>query len=103
NCFTLFHRTGPNDEKPETVRIQTDDTGHCGADGALTRDFLDLIHKKDNPSRPGLKEGIESAIMCLAADKSVERGCSIALPQLHSQVFDPVRPSQPTVTPSTSR
>ncbi len=85
--FTIYHRTGPNNEQPEIIRVHPDNFGHNGADGELTTDFLNLINSKPNPSRPGLKEGIESAIMCLVADQSTQTGQSLNLSQPRTKVF----------------
>jgi len=87
DCFTIYHRTGPNNERPEVIKVHPDDFGHNGADGELTSDFLNLINSKPNPSRPGLKEGIESAIICLVADQSAMAGQSINLSESRLKVF----------------
>jgi len=87
NCFTIFHRTGPNNEKPEVIRVDCDSYGHNGGDPVLATDFIDLINGKQNPSRPGIKEGIESAIICLIGDKSAETRQSIELTEYRNQVF----------------
>ena len=100
NYFTLFHRIGPNDEKPEVVQVHTDGSGHGGGDGILTTDYWNLIQGKPNSWRPGLKEGIESAIMCLVADKSVELERSINLSEHRNRVFNgnPILPSSESTT-----
>jgi predicted dehydrogenase len=86
--FTIYHRTGPNNEKTEIIRVHPDDFGHNGADGELTTDFMNLIKRTPNPSRPGLKEGIESAIMCILADESAATGQSVAVDKYRQAVFN---------------
>jgi hypothetical protein len=87
--FTIYHRTGPNDEKAEKVRIDANtEYGHNGGDPILTSDFWNLIHGIEHPWRPGLKEGIESAVMCLVAEESVKTGSSIELTPTRKQVFE---------------
>lgn len=88
NYFTIFHRTGPNDEAPEIVKVNPDSLGHNGGDSVLVDDFIDLINGKENLWRPGLREGIESAIMCIVADESAGLGHSINLAEIRSHVFD---------------
>ena len=87
NFFTIYHRTGANDERKEVVKVYPENYGHNGGDGPLTMDFLDLINSRQNPSRPGLKEGIESALVCIEADKSAETGQSIDLKATRQAVF----------------
>lgn len=87
NYFTIFHRTGPNNEKPEIVKVHPDEWGHNGAEKPLITDFLNLIEGKPNPWRPGPKEGIESAIICIVADESIEQGRSIDLAEYRNRVL----------------
>lgn len=87
NFFTIFHRTGPNDERKEVVKVYPEKYGHNGGDGPLTMDFLNLINSMPNQSRPGLREGIESALVCIEADKSAKTGQSIDLKTTRQTIF----------------
>lgn len=87
NRIVVYHREGPNDERPEEIIVDTDGSGHGGGDSILNNDFINMLKGTDNATRPGLKEGIDSAIMCLAADRSWKTGNIIDMNPLFNEVF----------------
>ncbi|MHB9071400.1 MAG: Gfo/Idh/MocA family protein [Sedimentisphaerales bacterium] len=86
-CFTLFRRTGADNEVRHIIEVHPDKSGHGGGDSILTNDFFKLLQGNPNLDRPGLKEGVESALMCIAADKSVQTGQQILLADMQQQIF----------------
>ncbi len=87
NMITVYHHRGPNEEEREDIKVTSDGTGHGGGDSVLNRDFIDLLQAKVNHVRPGLKEGIESAILCIAADESRETGQAVDIASYFKKVF----------------
>ena len=87
NQLTVYHHRGPNEEEKEVVKVETNGTGHGGGDSFLNRDFINMLNGKESFARPGLKEGITSALMCLAADKSKDTGQVIDLDYYFNKVF----------------
>jgi predicted dehydrogenase len=85
--ITLFKHTGPNNQELETLKISHDGSGHGGSDSGITADFLNLLKGQNRPGRPGLKEGIESSLMCLACDMAAESREVYQLAKLRSKVF----------------
>jgi predicted dehydrogenase len=87
-----IHRRGKlGREQIETVQVNPDASGHNGGDSQITRDFFDLLNGQRNPTRPGLREGIEASLLSLAADESAKLTQPVRLATLRQQVF--VRPS----------
>jgi predicted dehydrogenase len=87
NQITLFKHTGPNNQTIEVLDIAHDGSGHGGSDSVITADFLDLLNGQESPERPGLKEGVESAMMCLAADMSAASNAVIELDAIRKTIF----------------
>jgi len=91
NYFTLFKRTGADNEVRHVIEVHPDNSGHGGGDSVLTNDFFKMLQGNPNLDRPGLKEGIESALMCIAAEQSVQTGQQILLTEMQQQVFGRVQ------------
>lgn len=87
NQIMLFRHTGPNNQEIEVFNISHDGSGHGGSDSVITADFLNLLNGHESPDRPGLKEGIESAMICLAADASAKSNTMISLEDLRKEIF----------------
>jgi predicted dehydrogenase len=87
NQITVFRHTGPNNQAIETITVNHDGSGHGGSDSVITADFLNLLNGQDSPERPGLKEGVESAMMCLAADMSAKSNTVMELESLRKGIF----------------
>jgi len=87
NLIKVYRRKGANDESEEVIRINHDGSGHGGGDSAIVNDFCDAINSHDNPHRPGLAEGIEAALICLAAEQSVRAGNGVEVDSIRQRVF----------------
>jgi predicted dehydrogenase len=87
NQITVFKHAGPNDQTIEVFEIHHDGSGHGGSDSVITEDFLSLLNGSDLPERPGLKEGIESAMICFAADTAAKDNTVISIENLRKEIF----------------
>lgn len=94
NCFTIFNRTGADNEVRHIIEVHPDQSGHGGGDSVLTNDFFKMLQCNPNLDRPSLKEGIESALMCIAAEKSVQTGQQISLASMQQQIFSQAESTQ---------
>jgi predicted dehydrogenase len=90
NCMRVFRHGKLGTEVVETIHVYPDESGHNGGDSILSKDFFDLLQGRRNPERPGLREGIEASILCLAADQSAASGMPVRLDSIRHQVFDGV-------------
>lgn len=91
NQIRIYRRGALGSEVVETVTVAPDDSGHNGGDSVITRDFFGLLSGQRNPSRPGLRQGIEASLLSLAADQSAASCQPVRLDSLRQRVF-----SQPT-------
>jgi hypothetical protein len=91
-CFTLFKRTGADNEVRHIIEVHPDKSGHGGGDSVLTNDFFKMLNGSPNLDRPGLKEGIESAMMCIAANQSVATAQQIQMAEMRQEVFTYTQP-----------
>jgi predicted dehydrogenase len=91
-CFTLFKRTGADNEVRHIIEVHPDKSGHGGGDSVLTNDFFKMLNGSPNLDRPGLKEGIESAMMCIAANQSVATAQQIQMAETRQEVFAYTQP-----------
>ena len=93
NRFTIFKQDLRGNETMTIVEVHPDTSGHSGGDSVLTKDFLKLLEDNPNSNRPGLQEGIEAAMMCIAADQSVESHEIVKLNRIRRKVFgDEIKP-----------
>jgi predicted dehydrogenase len=87
NRFTIFKQDLRHNETLTVIEVHPDASGHSGGDSVLTSDFLKLLEGNPNKNRPGLQEGIEAAMMCLAADQSVESHEFVKINPMRRKVF----------------
>ena len=60
---------------------------HHGGDGVLAHAFWRTAANQAAPSRAGLREGIDAALVALAAQQSAAAGQSIDITEMRNQVF----------------
>jgi hypothetical protein len=87
NRFSVFKQDLQGNETITVVEVHPDASGHNGGDSVLTNDFFKHLEGNPNKDRPGLQEGIDAAIMCIAADESAESGELIKLSPIRRKVF----------------
>lgn len=97
--LTIYSKNDGVSEKAEVIHVNPDDSGHNGGDSELIKDFHALLDETLRDDRPGLREGIEAAMVCIAADQSVQSGETVALETLRGGIFgqDSETPSAPKV------
>ena len=87
NRFTIFHSSGADAETPRVVEVHPDKSGHNGGDSVLTNDFFKLLENNPNKNRPGLREGIEAAMMCVVAEQSAQSNKLLELNPARREIF----------------
>jgi predicted dehydrogenase len=87
NSLTIYRRINSYEERSETITVHPDRSGHNGGDSVLTNDFFALLNGEPRGDRPGLQEGIEAALLCIAADESARRNKAVELDKLRQEVF----------------
>lgn len=70
------------------IPIAAESHNHHGGDGVLAHAFWRTAANQSDPSRAGLREGIDAALVALAAQESAAVGRSIDIAELRNQVFD---------------
>lgn len=85
--FTIYSNENGDSEKAEVIRVNPDNSGHNGGDSELIKDFHALLNENFGHERPGLREGIEAAMVCIAADQSVQSGEMIGLEKMRNKIF----------------
>ncbi|HET7016533.1 MAG TPA: Gfo/Idh/MocA family oxidoreductase [Streptosporangiaceae bacterium] len=70
------------------IPIAAEKHNHHGGDGVLAHAFWRTAANQAEPSRAGLREGIDAALVALAAQQSAAAGQSVNIAELRSQVFD---------------
>ena len=70
------------------IPIAADKHNHHGGDGVLGHAFWRAAANQSDPSRAGLREGIDAALVALAAQQSAAVGRSIDIAEMRNQVFD---------------
>lgn len=83
----VMHRTGPNNESIEEIPITHDGSGHGGGDSVLVRDFAALMNGEASDVRATLRDAIDAALVCLAADESVREGRMVRLESDRRQIL----------------
>jgi predicted dehydrogenase len=71
----------------EEIPIAAEKHNHHGGDGVLAHAFWRTAANQAAPSRAGLREGIDAALVALAAQQSAAAGQSIDIAELRNQVF----------------
>lgn len=88
NCFTVYKQDVNGNDTSTVIRVYPDASGHGGGDSVLTNDFFKLLEGNPNTDRPSLQEGIEAAMICLAADQSVESHELVKIHPMRQKVFE---------------
>jgi predicted dehydrogenase len=70
------------------IAIAAEKHNHHGGDGVLGHAFWRTAANQADPSRAGLREGIDAALVALAAQQSAAVGQSIDIAEMRNQVFD---------------
>lgn len=70
------------------IPIAAEKHNHHGGDGVLGHAFWRTAANQADPSRAGLREGIDAALVALAAQQSAAAGQSIDIAEMRNQVFD---------------
>ncbi len=70
------------------IPIEAEKHNHHGGDGVLAHAFWRTAANQADPSRAGLREGIEAALVALAAQRSAASGQAVGIAELRHQVFD---------------
>ncbi len=70
------------------IPIAAETHNHHGGDSVLARAFWRTAANQAAPSRAGLREGIDAALVALAAQQSAATGHPVNITELQSQVFD---------------
>jgi predicted dehydrogenase len=71
----------------EGIQIVAERHNHHGGDGVLGHAFWRTAANQADPSRAGLREGIDAALVALAAQQSAAVGQSIDIAEMRNQVF----------------
>jgi predicted dehydrogenase len=69
------------------IPLAAENHNHHGGDGVLAQAFWRTAANQADPSRAGLREGIDAALVALAAQQSAVTGQSIDIAELRHQVF----------------
>jgi predicted dehydrogenase len=69
------------------IPVAAEKHNHHGGDGVLGHAFWRTAANQAEPSRAGLREGIDAALVALAAQQSAAVGQSIDIAEMRSQVF----------------
>jgi predicted dehydrogenase len=70
------------------IPVEAESHNHHGGDGVLAHAFWRTAAKQAEPSRAGLREGIDAALVALAAQQSAATGQSVDIAEMRHQVFD---------------
>lgn len=70
------------------VPVTAEKGNHHGGDGVLAHAFWHSAANQADPSRAGLREGIDAALVALAAQQSAAGGQSVDIAEMRRQVFD---------------
>jgi len=87
NEMFIYRRGKLGTEQVEKVVVSPDASGHNGGDSIITQDFFNLMNGVRNPTRPGLREGIEASLLSLAADQSARQTMPVRINSLRQKVF----------------
>ena len=80
-------RPGTDDPQHESFVIAHDDSGHHGGDSVISDYFKAMLKGTPNPPPAGLQEGIESCLVCLAAQVAADTGRVIDVPPYYTKIF----------------
>jgi predicted dehydrogenase len=69
------------------IQIAAEQHNHHGGDGVLGHAFWRAAAGQSAPSRAGLREGIDAALVALAAQQSAAGGQSVDIAEMRTQVF----------------
>jgi predicted dehydrogenase len=69
------------------VPVKAEGGNHHGGDGVLAEAFWRTAANQAEPSRAGLREGIDAALVALGAQQSAAGGQSADIAEMRSQVF----------------
>lgn len=69
------------------IQVAAEQHNHHGGDGVLGHAFWRAAAKQSEPSRAGLREGIDAALVALAAQQSAATGQSVDIAEMRAQVF----------------
>jgi predicted dehydrogenase len=70
------------------IPVAAEKHNHHGGDGVLGHAFWRTAANQSDPSRAGLREGIDAALVALAAQQSAAAGKPIDIAEMRNQVFD---------------
>jgi predicted dehydrogenase len=65
------------DHPVEHHPIRHDASGHHGGDSVITRQFVDMLRGRPTPPLAGLREGVDAALLALAADEAAAAGRTV--------------------------
>jgi predicted dehydrogenase len=85
----VIHKPYPADNgwEAKDIPITAEKHNHHGGDGVLAHTFWRTAANQASPSRAGLREGIDAALVALAAQQSAAVGQSIDIAEMRNQVF----------------
>ncbi len=69
------------------IPVAAEKDNHHGGDGVLAEAFWRTAANQSEPSRAGLREGIDAALVALAAQQSAADGQPVDIAEMRSQVF----------------
>ena len=70
-----------NTDRVDTYRFEGSESSHFGGDAIMISDFMDMLEGRGSSI---LKEGIESALMCIKARESCQTGSFVKIPDVNS-------------------
>jgi predicted dehydrogenase len=85
----VVHRPHASDNgwDVKDIPIAAENHNHHGGDGVLADAFWRTAANQAEPSRAGLREGIDAVLVALAAQQSAAAGQSIDIAEMRNQVF----------------
>ena len=78
-----IHLHDKRTDREETVELKLDDSGHAGANDNHALAFARMLHDKDFAPPAGVEAGYLSAMLCFAAEQSIEQKRQVDVSDLY--------------------
>lgn len=82
-----LHHGSETKTRTEEIVLQHDNSGHHGGDSVISAQFSEMLRGNPTPPVAGLREGIEAAVLALAAEQSVRSRSVVDAGELLAEVF----------------
>jgi len=85
----VVHRPNASDNgwQVQDIPVAAEKHNHHGGDGVLAQAFWRAAANQADPSRAGLREGIDAALVALAAQQSAAAGQPVDIAEMRNEVF----------------